>query len=335
MTDGGSGRPPVDAAAHVPVLLAEMLDALAPVAGRTYVDATYGDGGTSRALLDAGAVVLAIDRDPEATERARDLARQRPALAVIEGRFGDMATLAGEHGHVAGSIAGVALDLGVSSRQLNDPARGFSFLADGPLDMRMDAAGPTAADVVNDAPVEDLASILRSFGDERHARRVARAIDAARRTAPLMRTGELAALVAASVPPERRRSRGSVTLHPATRAFQALRMFVNDEIGELRRGLVAAERLLMPEGRLAAVSFHSIEDREVKRFLMRRAGHAPRPSRHTPPAIEVRPPSFRLPARGAIRPSATEVRRNLRARSARLRWASRTAAPAWGREEAA
>ena len=321
---------------HLPVMLAEALAVLAPAAGRTYVDATFGDGGYSRALLDAGATVIAIDRDPRAVARGRALAQARPTLTVIEGRFGALATLVESRGWRAGTLAGVAMDLGVSSRQLDEPARGFSIRADGPLDMRMEDVGVTAADVVNGATVEELTKILWSLGGERRSRRVALAIGESRARAPFTRTGELADVVAQVLPPERRTARGAVALHPATRTFLALRVFVNDEVGELKRGLAAAETLLMPGGRLVVVSFHSTEDREVKHFFARRAGRSARASRHSPHSTDVLPaPTFRLRLPRVIRPSSAEVQGNPRARSARLRWGTRTEADAWGREEAA
>ena len=335
--DPGTGPGPdaVGAMAHVPVMPAEVLDALGPRDGRTYVDATYGDGGITRALLAAArCTVWALDRDPYAAARARALAEQSEGrLAVIEGRFGDLDALLAAQGVEA--VDGVTFDLGVSSLQLNDATRGFSFRADGPLDMRMTPDGPNAADVVNSLPEGELACLLRDLGGERYARRVARAVAEARARVPIERTGDLAALVARVVPRERRTKAGAVAIHPATRTFQALRIVVNDELGELRRGLEAAEAVLAARGRLAVISFHSLEDREVKRFLDARSGRSPRGSRHAPPAQgEATAPTFVLPERGARRPSATEVWANPRARSAKLRWAERTAAPARGREAA-
>ncbi|HTT79393.1 MAG TPA: 16S rRNA (cytosine(1402)-N(4))-methyltransferase RsmH, partial [Stellaceae bacterium] len=222
-----------------------------------------------------------------------------------------------------GPIAGVALDLGVSSPQLDEAERGFSFRRDGPLDMRMGGSGETAADLVARLSEGELAELIRSLGEERYARRVAHAIVAARRQAPIRTTGELAALVRAAVPS---REPG---LDPATRTFQALRIAVNDELGELDRGLLGAERLLKPGGRLAVVSFHSLEDARVKEFLRRRSG-TPATSRHAPTPRGISPPSFRLLHRRAVRPGADEIARNPRARAARLRSAERTAAPPWG-----
>ena len=302
---------------HLPVLCVELVAALAPVPGDLIVDGTFGRGGHTRALLAAAACrIVAVDRDPDAVAAAADLMAAFPdRLTVRLGRFADMEALVGE------PADGVALDLGVSSPQLDDPARGFSFRFDAPLDMRMERTGPTAADLVNHLPEAELAALIRELGEERHARRVARAIVAAR---PIARTGRLAEVVRAAVP----RSRDGID--PATRTFQALRLQVNDELGELSRGLCAAERLLKPGGRLAVISFHSLEDRRVKRFLGRRAGTAGRGSRHRPAsAAERRPPSFRLLQRRPVTPSDQEVAANPRARSARLRAAVRTAAPAW------
>jgi len=308
--------------AHVPVLLAEVVAALMPRDGALYLDGTFGAGGYSRALLDAAACgVVAFDRDPMAIRSGAQLtARYRDRLTLIEGRFAEMESLLKPLGIDA--VSGVALDLGVSSMQLDDATRGFSFRGDGPLDMRMSQHGESAADLVNRLPEAELIQIIRDFGEERFARRVARAILAARKTAPITRTGELAALVRRSVPV-------SGTIDAATRTFQALRIAVNDELGELDRGLIAAERLLAPGGRLAVISFHSLEDRRVKSFLRGRSGHAPRGTRHLPAARE-REPSFRLLTPKPVTPSEAEIALNPRARSARLRAAERTAAPAWG-----
>ena len=307
---------------HTPVLLSEVLAALAPHDDALYLDGTFGAGGYSEALLkSARCTVVALDRDPAAVRRGDALAqRYAGRLSVIEGRFSEMGRLLQPRGVTR--LAGVALDLGVSSPQLDDPARGFSFRADGPLDMRMGANGETAADLVNTAPETELAAIIRDYGEERFARRIARAIVAAR---PVTRTGALAALIRRVVPE-------SGGIDPATRTFQALRIAVNDELDELDRGLAAAERLLEPGGRLAVVAFHSLEDRRIKNFLRLRSGNAPKASRHVPGARQTAP-SFRLINRKPLTPSAAEIARNPRARSARLRAAERTAAPAW--EEAA
>ena len=314
---------PQTGAEHVPVLLKEMLDALAPRDGAIYIDATFGAGGYSAALLEAAQCrVLGIDRDPEARRRGGALAARHPGrLTVLEGRFGDMERLVAPVS--AGPIAGVAFDLGVSSMQLDSPERGFSFRADGPLDMRMGTDGESAADLVARLSEAELAELIRTLGEERYARRVARAIAAARVQSPIRRTAQLADIVRAAIPG---REPG---LDPATRTFQALRIAVNDELGELDRGLAAAERLLMPSGRLAVVAFHSLEDTRAKNFLRQRSGTGAGASRHLPPAAATPQPSFSLLTRRAIRPGADEIARNPRARSARLRAAERTAAPAW------
>lgn len=311
------------ASPHVPVLLDEVLQALHPHAGALYADGTFGGGGYSKALLAAADCrVYAIDRDPAAIERGRALATLYPGrLELIEGRFGDMPRLLTARGVAV--VHGVVFDLGLSSPQLDEAARGFSFRGDGPLDMRMGASGPTAADLVNQLPEAELADIIWRYGEERQARRIARAIVRAREAAPIARTLELAALVRQVV------HRSPDGIDPATRTFQALRIRVNDEIEELRRGLMAAEQLLAPGGWLAVVSFHSLEDREVKAFLRERSGGAGRGSRHRPDAAAQRAPTFRLAGRRAVRPSEAECRANPRARSARLRAAQRTDAPAW------
>ncbi|MBP2229100.1 16S rRNA (cytosine1402-N4)-methyltransferase [Azospirillum agricola] len=310
---------------HIPVLLHEVVESLSPRDGGVYVDGTFGAGGYSRALLEAADCrVWGIDRDPAAIERGRVLARQFPGrLEIVEGCFGDMESLLAERG--VSRVDGVALDVGVSSPQIDEPERGFSFRFDGPLDMRMGRDGPTAADVVNHAGESELADILYHLGEERRAYQVARAIVAARQTAPITRTRQLAELIRSVVP----KGKGDA-IDPATRSFQALRIHVNDELGELRRGLAAAESLLGPGGRLAVVSFHSLEDREVKTFLKDRSSPPPSPSRHTPSApAAARSPSFRLLSRKPVAASDTEARDNPRARSARLRAAERTEAPAF------
>ncbi|MBI3706127.1 MAG: 16S rRNA (cytosine(1402)-N(4))-methyltransferase RsmH [Proteobacteria bacterium] len=310
--------------AHRPVMLAEVIAALAPRDRAIYVDATLGAGGYAEALLAAATCrVFGIDRDPTAIARCRELARTHgDRLRLLEGRFGDMERLLGAD--AVAQVDGITFDLGVSSPQIDDPARGFSFRADGPLDMRMGRDGSTAADIVNTRSEADLGDIIARYGEERAARRIAHAIVAARKGAPIARTLELAAIVRSVV----RRSRDEID--PATRTFQALRIYVNDEIGELDRGLAAAERLLAPGGRLAVVAFHSLEDRAVKSFLRLRSGRTAHGSRHLPTAERSKPqPSFALLSPRPIRPGAEEVARNPRARSARLRAAERTAAPAW------
>lgn len=307
------------AQAHIPVLLAETVAALAPRDGDTVVDGTFGRGGYAAALLQAAQCrVIGIDRDPEAVAHGHAMARDHDGrLTLIEGRFGDMDRL------VDRLVDAVALDLGVSSPQIDEARRGFSFRADGPLDMRMGNHGSTAADIVNNADENDLTRILRDFGEERFARRVARAIIAARGTAPVTTTGQLADIVRRAVP------RSKDGIDPATRSFQGLRIAVNDELGELSRGLAAAERILAPGGRLAVVSFHSLEDRQVKRFLSMRSSTSRAISRHLPVPANDLAPTFRLINRKPIEPGAEELAVNPRARSAKLRAAIRTEAPAW------
>ncbi|HTH97757.1 MAG TPA: 16S rRNA (cytosine(1402)-N(4))-methyltransferase RsmH [Stellaceae bacterium] len=310
---------------HIPVLLDDVVLALAPRAGQTVLDGTFGRGGYTRALLEAAPCrVVGIDRDPTAIAAGRTLAPQFGGrLTLVEGRFGDMIDLLASAG--ISRIDGVTLDLGVSSPQLDDAARGFSFRFDGPLDMRMGSEGPDAASVVNTLPETELANIIWRYGEERMSRRVAGAIVAARREALIERTSELAQIVRRVVPASRD------GIDPATRTFQALRIYVNDELGELDRGLAAAEKLLPEGGRLAIVSFHSLEDRVVKTFLRERSDAAPQGSRHQPgSSANRREPSFRLIARKPVVPSAAEAARNPRARSAKLRVAERTSAPAWG-----
>jgi len=313
---------------HIPVLLDAVLTALAPRDGEVIVDGTFGAGGYSRAILAAADCrVIGIDRDPDAIAAGIKMARTAGGrLTLLAGCYGDMDRLLQDSG-VEG-IDGVALDIGVSSMQIDQADRGFSFSHDGPLDMRMgrDSAGePTAADLVNGMEENALADLIFAYGEERHSRRIARAIATARTEAPIATTAALAAIVRSAVPGAKRQD-----IHPATRTFQALRIAVNDELGELDRGLAAAERLLVPGGRLAVVSFHSLEDRQVKRFLTERSGSVPRRSRHLPDAGPDAPaPTFNLPRRGTIKPEAAEIGRNPRARSARLRVAVRTQAPAW------
>jgi 16S rRNA (cytosine1402-N4)-methyltransferase len=311
---------------HVPVLLAEVLAALAPRDGGRYLDGTFGRGGYARALLAAADTrVLGLDRDPEAVTEGRRLEAELPDRFVMrQGRFGDMERLAEEAGFHP--LDGIALDLGVSSPQIDEAARGFSFRNDGPLDMRMGAAAegtPSAADLVNGESEAALADIIFHLGEERRSRQVARAIVAARALAPILRTGQLAEIVRGAVP------RSNDGLDPATRTFQALRLKVNDELGELERGLAAAERLLAPGGRLAVVAFHSLEDRAVKRFLAERQTDRPRGSRHLPDAPEAGGyvASFRLLFKGTVKPGQDEIRLNPRAASARLRAAERVGLP--------
>jgi len=330
---------------HTPVMLGEVIEALSPRDGAIYVDGTFGAGGHAEAILAAADCrVWGIDRDPEAIARGQALAARHPErLNLIHGRFGAMDELLGAQKVYA--VDGIALDLGVSSMQLDQPERGFSFRSEGPLDMRMGArasgnetentedAGPSAADVVNELSEAELADIIHHYGEERRARQVARAIVAARQDRPIEDTARLADIVRAAV---RRGTKGGAKskngkpgIDPATRTFQALRIHVNDELGEIDRGLHAAERLLAPGGRLAVVSFHSLEDRAVKVFLRARAGAGPSGSRHRPEAAARHDPTFLPLFRGTCRPSRAECEGNPRARSARLRAAERTAAAAW------
>ncbi|MCX8102467.1 MAG: 16S rRNA (cytosine(1402)-N(4))-methyltransferase RsmH [Geminicoccaceae bacterium] len=315
---------------HLPVLLEEVVTALAPRAGATLVDATFGGGGYARALLARPiARLVAIDRDPAAVARARALAASEPRLLVLEGRFGDLERLLAEAG--IARVDGIVADLGLSSDQLEDPSRGFSFQADGPLDMRMDGVGPTAADLLARLDERALADLFARLGDEPDARRIARAIVKRRARAPLVRTGELRALVAAVKGPRAARAHHD----PATRVFQALRMAVNDEQGELERLLAASVRVLAPGGRLAIVSFHSGEDRLVKHWVESDGGRRVARSRHRPPPAREPAPRLVWQERGIVRPSAEELARNPRARSARLRVAIRTEAPAEEESEGA
>jgi 16S rRNA (cytosine1402-N4)-methyltransferase len=313
------------AARHVPVLLAEVLDALAAERGGVFVDGTFGAGGYTQGILAAHPEnrVVAIDRDPDAVAAGLSLAAAAGGrLALVPARFGDLDRVAGDAGFADG-VDGIVLDVGVSSMQLDEAARGFSFRHDGPLDMRMEREGESAADLVNGASEATLADVFFHFGEERRARAVARAVVERRRKGRIETTGELADLVAGLV----RAEPGGI--HPATRVFQALRIAVNDELGELVRALHAAERALSPGGRLAVVTFHSLEDRIVKQFLAARSGRTPGGSRHLPKAEAARP-SFSLVTRGPVGPSEAEAGRNPRARSAKLRAAERTGAPPQG-----
>lgn len=303
---------------HAPVLLAEAMDALALKDGGVYVDATFGGGGYSREMLArADCNVIAFDRDPDAIPRGAEMTAQaKGKFTLHQGRFGDLSP--------DEAVDGVVFDLGVSSFQLDEGARGFSFQADADLDMRMERQGNSAADAVNGLSEVALADLIYNYGEDDESRRIARTIVQARAAGPITRTLQLADIVERAVG-----GRKGARTHPATKTFQALRMLVNDELGELARGLSAAEGALKPGGRLAVVSFHSLEDRMVKRFIAERADAQGRGSRHTPDLPPERAPSFALERKRATAPSDEEVARNPRARSASLRWAVRTDAPAW------
>lgn len=310
---------------HVPVLLAEVLEALQPKPHETYIDGTFGAGGYTRAILNkADCRVLAIDRDPTAIAAGEAVVADfDPRLTLVQRPFGELADAASDAGFDA--VDGVVLDIGVSSMQLDEPERGFSFLHDGPLDMRMSGEGPSAADVVNSFAEEQLADIIYELGEERRSRAIARAIVRQRVEKPFTRTKDLADLVLKVFHGRKEEGR-----HPATRTFQALRIFVNDELGELERALTAAERILKPGGRLVVVTFHSLEDRIVKRFLSERAGKIDQGSRHLPQrSIQFSEPSFRILNSRPLTPQKGELDVNPRARSARLRAAIRTEAPVW------
>jgi len=310
---GGSAR-------HIPVMLNEVLAALEPRSGSVFVDATFGAGGYSRALLAAGARVIGIDRDPRAITGGQSLLGEAIGrLTLVEGRFGELDRIAAELGH--DHVDGVVLDVGVSSMQLDEAERGFSFTRDGPLDMRMEADGPTAADVVNHARQKDLTRIIGLLGEERGAARLARAICKRRSERPFLRTGDLASVAEATLG-----RKPGTHIHPATRMFQALRIFVNRELEQLRDALLAAERALSAGGRLAVVTFHSLEDRIVKRFFADRA--LPRSGSRHLPAIASAAPTFRVAGSGAVDPSAAEIAANPRSRSAHLRHGVRTNEPA-------
>jgi 16S rRNA (cytosine1402-N4)-methyltransferase len=314
MTEPAAGRP-----RHIPVLGREVLAWLEPREGGIYVDATFGAGGYSRGILDvAGTRIIGIDRDPTAISGGAQLVdRSAGRLTLVEDRFSNLADICAAHGVAA--VDGVVMDIGVSSMQLDEAARGFSFRGDGPLDMRMGSAGPTAADVIGRASEADLANIIYIFGEERHSRSVARTIVAARKEAPITTTRALADLVARVV----RAKPGEI--HPATRTFQALRIFVNQELDELHLALSATERVLKPGGRLVVVSFHSLEDRIVKNFLNERA-RTGGGSRHQPEAA-LRQPSFAVLTKRPVTAEDDEVAANPRSRSAKLRAAMRTDAP--------
>ncbi len=310
---------------HVPVLLDAVLRQLAPADGEVFVDGTFGAGGYSSAILGAADTrVIAIDRDATAIAAGSAVrAAAAGRLTLVEGRFSALAD------HVRGlglqAVDGVVLDIGVSSMQLDQAARGFSFLREGPLDMRMGSDGPSAADHVNRLAQAELANVIYAYGEEPRARAIARAIVAARTETPIVTTPGLVRAVERATGPQRARDR----IHPATRTFQALRIFVNDELAELAAALSGAEQILRAGGRLVVVSFHSLEDRIVKRFMTERSGHRPAASRHLPAQSQGPEPSFTLPFKGHVAAEEAEAEANPRARSAKLRCAVRTAAPAW------
>ncbi|MCA0434276.1 MAG: 16S rRNA (cytosine(1402)-N(4))-methyltransferase RsmH [Proteobacteria bacterium] len=306
---------------HVPVMLNEVLAALSPAAGETYIDGTFGAGGYTRAILGAADCrVIGVDRDPAAIAGgAETVAAFGARLELVQGTFSDIEAIS--HGE---PVSGVVLDIGVSSMQIDDPERGFSFLRDGPLDMRMSRSGPSAADVVNSMKTEALADLIYILGEEPRSRAIARAIDRERSVQPLATTLDLVRAVERATGPQRAKDR----THPATRTFQALRIHVNGELEQLAEALFAAERLLVEGGRLVVVTFHSLEDRIVKRFFASRSGHIASASRHLPAQGQADVPSFNLLFRGHQEPGAEEIERNPRARSAKLRAGVRTAAAA-------
>jgi len=315
MTDPGAEGAGGGSVRHIPVLLHEVLNKLAPGPGRTVIDGTFGAGGYTRAILEAGAEVIALDRDPRAIAAGQPMVDEFGGrLRLVESVFSELDQAAEQ------SVDGVVLDIGVSSMQLDEAERGFSFRAEGPLDMRMAATGPTAAEIVNSFKVGDLARIIGFLGEERQAGRVARMIERKRAERPFQTTRQLADAVEAVLG-----NNPKVKIHPATRTFQGLRIFVNDELGELARALFAAERILKPGGRLVVVSFHSLEDRIVKRFIADRS-EAPAGSRHLP--VLAAPDATFDKLGGIVACSDEEADRNPRARSAKLRAAQRTSVPA-------
>jgi 16S rRNA (cytosine1402-N4)-methyltransferase len=310
----------VSLAPHLPVLLDEVIAALAPASGEIHVDGTFGAGGYTKAILNTGARVVAFDRDPDAIREGGPLADASGGrLTLVPERFSRMGQALAERGIDA--VDGVTLDIGVSSMQLDRPERGFSFQGDGPLDMRMSQEGRSAADFLNNADEADIADVIYEYGEEPKSRHIARAIVAAR---PIERTGQLADIVRKALG-----HKPGMKKDPATRTFQAIRIYLNEELQELEGGLEAAEQVLKAGGRLAVVTFHSLEDRIVKRFLRERSGSVPSGSRHLPAQADAGPaPSFEGVAK-PIRAGEAEIRRNPRARSATLRVARRTSASPW------
>ncbi len=303
---------------HVPVMLAEVLEALDVAPGKKFIDGTFGAGGYTRAILQRGGEVLALDRDPTAIAAGQKLvAESQGRLRLAETRFSQM-----EQAAAGEKFDGVALDIGVSSMQFDQAERGFSFRFDGPLDMRMSGKGRSAADLVNELEEADLANLIYLYGEERGSRRVAKFICAERLNGPIQTTLQLARIVARAIPARPQ------DIHPATKTFQALRIAVNEELDELTRALEAAERLLKPGGRLAVVTFHSLEDRIVKKFFADRGGRGRAVSRLLPGEIAPPEPTFMLRGHQPVAASAEEARRNPRARSAKLRWAERLSNPA-------
>lgn len=320
---------------HISVMLEEVLEALSLEEDKIYVDGTFGAGGYSRAILDKNVSMLwAIDRDANVVATAQKLQSDYPdKFTLLQGCFSEMQSLLDEQGQHY--VDGIVLDIGVSSMQLDQAERGFSFMKDGPLDMRMSDHGVTAADVVNNTEEEELANIIYQYGEERASRRVARAIVKAREEKAFTRTLELSKVVEAAVGGPKYK-KGKKQIHGATRTFQALRIFVNDELGELKKALAAAEEVLSPGGRLCVVTFHSLEDRIVKEFFKVRSGEASRGSRHMPAGeLEQQAPSFEMLFRGGKKATQEEIEINKRSRSAKLRAAIRTDAPVWKKELAA
>ena len=313
-------------APHIPVLLAEVLEHLAPAQGGLYLDATFGAGGYTTAILEAGRTrVLALDRDPSAIEAgAARAARQGGLLTLAKARFGELESAVATSLSQGEKFDGIVFDIGVSSMQFDQAQRGFSFRFDGPLDMRMESEGRSAADILNEASDEEIANIIFRFGEERASRRIARAIVHDRESKPFTSTRQLAELIARLLPSKPNE------IHPATRTFQALRIAVNDELGELVRGLEAAERVLAPGGRLVVVTFHSLEDRIVKQFFAERSGRGSASSRLLPGEIAPPAPTFELLTRHPVTPGDAELAHNPRSRSAKLRAARRNTNPAVG-----
>ncbi|HVZ03166.1 16S rRNA (cytosine(1402)-N(4))-methyltransferase RsmH [Hyphomicrobium sp.] len=324
--EGASLGPAEKPPRHIPVLISEVLETLAPKDGEVYIDGTFGAGGYTRAILQStNCKVLALDRDPNAIRGGESVqAKFGDRLKLVQAPFSQLEDAARTALGDA-QVDGVVLDIGVSSMQIDDAERGFSFQHDGPLDMRMSDSGPTAADFVNTAPEEKIANVIYAFGEEHKSRAIARAIVKRRTETPFGRTLDLADIVSRVFHGRKIDGR-----HPATRTFQALRIYINDELGELANALSAAERILKPGGRLVIVSFHSLEDRIVKKFLAERSGRTPSVSRHLPmESIKSVAPSFRIVNSRPLTPSKGELDVNPRARSARLRAAIRTEAGAW------